>query len=97
MPDKEFLSLEVKYNVRHSTFTIKSDVQKDRQAQLLLEYLRTKMGSGADNSAPNLKEEYTITLQWFAEDDSFRINSDTGNKGLREGILMKVVNRLGDI
>ena len=37
---------------------------------------------------------YTITIQLNLLDDSYRVEHDCGNRGLREGILMRVLKDL---
>ena len=38
--------------------------------------------------------QYHIRLEWYSENDRIKVSSDTGNKGLLEGILMHYLKNL---
>ena len=48
----------------------------------------------ADNSKANRRDVYHITLKWDPQQDDICISDDTGNKGLRDGILMDFLRQL---
>lgn len=73
---------------------VRSDVREDRRAELIWEFLRSQMGAGADNSPPAERDVYHIRMDIDLSEDRFSVRSDTGNKGLRDGILMDVARRL---
>ncbi len=65
-------------------------------SDLIGDYLYTQIGAGKDDSPPNRQEIYTINLGIDLSDDTFFINSDCGNKGLRDGILIRLVGFIED-
>ena len=90
----DFLEMKITYNVKENTFNIDGTVKKEKYAEVIEEYLRGQLGAGEDKSPAIERDEYHITIKLYLEEDRFVIESDTGNKGLREGILIDVLNRL---
>lgn len=90
----DYLTMKVAYNMKTEKFRIYSDVKKSQQSNLLAEYLRGQMGAGEDKSKPKVRDVYHIELKWYPSNDDFVVSSDTGNKGLRDGILMSVLKGL---
>lgn len=52
------------------------------------------MGAGKDESKPKEIDVYKISIKWYPDFDRFEIASNTRNKGVREGILTKALERL---
>jgi hypothetical protein len=75
-------------------FKIDTNVKDDKIADVISEFLRSQIGAGRDENEPHVREVYRIRLELDLADDSFTTYSDTGNKGLRDGILMEVVQKL---
>jgi hypothetical protein len=88
------LTLDISYDIRNESFNIDSDANEEAYSSLIETYLHTQIGAGRDNSPANEKDIYHIRLEWYPQNDNFVIKSDTGNKRLREGILMKILRKL---
>ena len=83
----DHLTLNIIYNIKKNKFTFKGDVKKEAYSDLICEFLRSQIGAGEDDGKANVRDVYKITLKWFPENDRFEVSYDTGNKGLRDGIL----------
>lgn len=92
--EKDYLSLSIAYYIKDGKFDISGDVKKEKQADLIIEFLRGQIGKGIDISKANERDVYHIELRWYPENDRIECMYDTGNKGLREGILKDIVSRL---
>ena len=88
------LTMQIEYDIRDRSFKINGDVKESAYEELISEFLRGQIGAGADYLEPNIKDVYNITLQWHPNNDQFRISGNTGNKGLRDGILMDILSQL---
>ncbi len=91
---KEYLEMIITFNIKEASFNIEGNVREEHQGDLITEFLRTQLGKGIDNSKANIKDSYHIYIKWFPDGDIFKIQSDTINKGVRDGILMKIVSLL---
>jgi len=89
------LYLEVKYFVKDNKFKISGNFSQEGLKDIIEEFLRLQIGQGADLTPPRDLDVYTIRLSWFPENDGITVVSNTGNKGLRDGILMEVLHRKG--
>lgn len=85
--------MKITYNVKLDKFTISGNIKKSKYSELLGEYLRSA-GGEVDKRRPRERQIYHITLRWYPSADRFETTSDTGNKGLREGILMRILRDL---
>ncbi len=83
----------VKYNLEADTAIITTNLKRGKVKEFIQEYLATQIGAGEDKSQPNSKKEYEIRIECDLNGDIFRVHSDTGNKGLREGILLHVLQK----
>ena len=90
----EHLTMEIAYDIKKSTFKISSDMKEKAYPEIIEGFIRSQIGAGRDTSKPNELDVYHITLKWYPEDDTITASSDTGNKGLREGILLDVLKQL---
>ena len=63
-------------------------------AEVISDFLRTQIGAGRSYSKINDKDVYKIRLELHLENDSFNVSSDTGHKGLRDGILGYILSKL---
>jgi hypothetical protein len=88
------LTLDISYDVKTDSFNINSDAKEEAYANLIESYLHAQIGAGRDNSPANQREIYHIKLEWYPQEDVFKISSDTGNKGLREGLLICLLGKL---
>jgi hypothetical protein len=76
---------------------IKTDLTKEGLEEVLSEFVHAEIGEGKDDSKPNEYGVYSIKIRLDLSDDSFHVESDTGNKGLTLGIIMDVLKRLDAI
>lgn len=90
----DYLTMNITYNMDNGEFNIDGDVKKDKQYDLIADFLRLQMGQGKDTSKPNEQDVYHISISWHPYKDRFESRSDTGNKGLRDGILMDVLKQI---
>ena len=91
--DLGYLTLEIEYNTKTSEFKLGGNIKSEQHAEIISNFLRTQIGAGRDDRQPVQKEVYNITL-CVGLDDSFDVIYNTGNKGLRDGILLDVLRRL---
>ena len=92
------LFIEIKYNIKTDIFKVNSNIKEELQKQLVSAYLRMQMGKGKDNSEAENRDEYIITIKIDLRWDVFTSKHNCGNKGLRDGILMRWVgkNKMSD-
>jgi len=88
------LILQIDFDIKHNLYCFNTNIKKSRIKEIISEYLRLQFGKGIDNSSPNQHDLYEIDISLNLRDDSFRCNHNCGNKGLREGILMNLLNKL---
>jgi hypothetical protein len=81
------LKIRIEYNYKEDTFKVWSQVKTEHIEDMLLEFLRSQMGLGKDDSEPAVKDVYTMEITINLENDVFTINSDTGNASLSAGIV----------
>ena len=82
----------INYTV-NGPFEITGDVNKEGQAEIIDSFLRTQIGAGSDIRKPDYKDTYQISLQWYPSNDRIVASCDTGNYGLRDGILQEVLRK----
>ena len=92
----DYLTLDIKYDVGRCEFEVGGDVNRDGQAGIVENFLATQMGAGVDSRKRNEQETYSIKLRWYPQNDMFKVESDTGNNGLRDGILQCFLGSLGE-
>jgi len=85
--DMTLLSMTLKYNMKTDLFEISGNVADEKITEVMQEWLRGQLGLGKDDNEPNDKEIYTIIINLNLEDDTFTIQSDTGNASLTCGIV----------
>lgn len=86
--------MTIRFDTRTDKAEITSNIKDEMRAEVLSDFLRSQMGGGKDKSPANKKDVYEISLVLDLTDDSYRCSHDCGNKGLREGILMSVLQGL---
>lgn len=91
---RDFLTLDITYHINDRKIELSGDVKEECRSDLITEFLRGQIGKGADNRPANERETYNIELRWYPHMDEFRVRDDTGNKGLRDGILYEVLGIL---
>ncbi len=83
--------LEISFNLQEpSKSVIKTNAKKGVVSEILEAWILNQVGSGQDNSMPSQKQEYQIKIGLDMSNDTFYTESDTGNKSLTCGIVMKV-------
>lgn len=88
------LFMTIVYDVKKDDFTIESNVKPEMRGELLAEFIHSQVGAGADETPREERDVYTIKLGIDLSDDTFYVRHDCGNKGLRDGILMRVLKGL---
>lgn len=87
-------TFEIQYDINQDKFSVIGDLNKHGQEELIDTWLRMQMGRGKDHSPANKLDVYKIRLQWTPHMDVISVKDNTGNKGLREGILMRYLSTL---
>lgn len=83
------------YDIEHPENSyIETNIKKDLVSDFISDFIRTQIGAGEDKCKAIEIDVYHINITCDMSCDSFSCDHDTGNKGLREGILMDVVSRL---
>jgi len=95
MSDFYRLYLYIDYDVEHDAFCYHTNIKQEKIADIVSEFLGTQMGKGADDRAPDIRDYYSIDLILDLSHDIFKVGHTCGNKGLRDGILMNLVSKLG--
>jgi len=90
------LVLDIIYNVKKDQFTLGGDIKKGLEGDLIEEFLRRQIGAGEDKRKASEQDNYYIRIVLRLENDSITAFSDTGNKGLRDGILYRFLNSRED-
>jgi hypothetical protein len=88
------LRVIIKYDIAKDEVDISGDVTEQGAREIIEAFLRAQMGQGEDTSRAEERDVYTIEIKWDVEGDNFRSKHDCGNKGLREGILSRVLSEL---
>jgi len=86
-----FINLE--YNLDKDTHKIRTNVRKDLVYDTISTFLSTQIGQGADEKKANERKIYHIKIGLDLSLDTFTVSDNTGNKGLRDGILLEIVKR----
>lgn len=90
--------IDFKYNmVSEEPFDLNTNAKPEAINEVLSEYLRSHIGTGKDKSIPNKKDVYHILIGLDLNDDSFGTYSDTGNKSLTDGIVLKSISKLEEL
>ncbi len=84
------LMMLLTYDVRNDEFQITGNINPNGQREILETFLRNQLGSGEDHAEPQHRDRYHITLTWHPNTDRIDSTYDTGNKGLRDGILKRL-------
>ena len=87
------LFIDLEYDINQDTHKIRTNIRKDLVYDTLSTFLSTQIGQGADKRKANERDIYHIRIGLDLTDDIFTISDDTGNKGLRDGILLAIIRR----
>jgi len=88
------LFLNIRYDVAKDTFEIESNIKPELRGDVLADFIHSQVGSGPDPSPSETHDQYIIKLGLALVDDTFYVSHNCGNKGLRDGILMRVLRDL---
>jgi len=88
---REHLTLDIAYDVRKGTAEFSGNVERKYWGGLIYEFLKKQAEVGLDSCLPNERDVYHIRLQWLPNNKDIRVKDDTGNRELRDGILMVVL------
>lgn len=83
------LVIRLKYDIQNDKFDITSNVKEKSIPNIVANFLRSQIGSGEDNREANKLDNYNITIELNLESDTFKVTDNCGNKGLRDGILLR--------
>lgn len=90
------MKIKIQYNLKEDTFKVWSQVKTEYLQEMLLEFLRSQMGLGKDESEPVKKDIYTMEITINLENDVFSIVSDTGNESLSTGLVSNLASLMDD-
>ncbi len=91
---KPDIIIEMAFDMKAETVQIKTNAKRSVVAELIGDYIHAQVGAGKDESPPIQRDVYNIAIGVELDDDSWGSSHDCGNKGLREGILMRVLQIL---
>lgn len=75
-------------------FKIETNAKPEHVGDLIGDFLRCQLGQGADESPAANLDVYHIDISVDLTDDTWSSSHDTGNLGLRDGILLSVMGRI---
>lgn len=88
------LTMNIEYILKEDKFNITGDIKEEFWEEIVTAWVASQIGAGHDPTPMNELDVYHITIEWNSENDSFNCHSDTGSKGLREGILSHLLSKL---
>lgn len=91
---KPDIVIEMIFDMKAEAVQIRTNAKRSVISELLSDYVHSQVGTGKDESPPDVRDVYSITIGVELDDDSWGSKHDCGNKGLREGIIMQVINLL---
>ena len=91
----EDLFIAIDYDVIGNETCYSSNIKKERVKDILLDYIRFQIGAGKDKTPREEHDLYEITIYLDVAMDIFSTKSNCGNKGLRDGIIMYLIQELG--
>ena len=82
------LFLNISFDISEDEFLYSTNIKETEIPEIIETFLRSQIGKGADNSEPNKNEIYNINFEIDLSFDNIKCNSNCGNFGLRDGILL---------
>ncbi len=76
---------------------IRTNATPEALPEILSDWIRDQVGTGKDLSKHDEKDNYVIKINLDLSGDIFTTSSDTGNKGLTNGIVMTTFGMLEEI
>lgn len=86
--------VNIEYNVQTDKYTFSGTANDVGRKIIIEEFLRSQIGAGVDMGESERRDVYHIQIEWDPDGDVFKTRFDTGNKGLRDGILMQALSIL---
>jgi len=93
---KPDIVVELEFDMKADKVQIRTNAKHDKVVDLLEDYLHSCVGTGKDPAPAEEREVYTINLGVELSEDIWGSSHNCGNKGLREGIVMRVLKMLTD-
>lgn len=91
---EEKLTLGIKFDINKDKVEFYGNINEDGMEAIITNWIQGQIGKGKDNTPANQRDVYNIEIDWYPEDDRLVCRHNCGNKGLREGILMRVLQDL---
>jgi len=88
--------IEMTFTVKDESVTIRTNAKHEMVHQLLEDYLHSIVGSSKDEAPMVERDVYKISVGVELADDSWGSGHDCGNKGLCDGIIMRVLTLVAD-
>lgn len=85
------LFIRITYDLKKDESRIRTNIQSESVDDVLTTFLSTQIGKGEDKRKPARRQVYHINLEVDLSYDTFRVSHDTGNLGLRDGIIMQTI------
>jgi len=91
-----YLGMIIEFTKKDGNFKIDTNIKNDEQlANIIENFLYRQIGKGIDERKVIEKDIYHFVIKWYPENDNIIVLHDTGNLGLRDGILKYILSRLG--
>ena len=85
----QYATIDITFKM-DGTFDINGDVKPECRTGLIETFLSRQLGKGEDERKPDERGEDHIRMRWNPDRDFIEVTDNTGNKGLRDGILYYV-------
>jgi hypothetical protein len=86
----EKLILDMTYDPKTDDFDVSGNVENP--IEFAANFIRTQMGAGVDHSPAADLPVFHIQLELDLSFDSWSVRHDCGNKGLRDGIILRFIS-----
>ena len=98
MPKKDYIILQMNYNLRKPNKTIiKTNAHKRAVTEILEAWIYGQIGKGQDNRKPNSRDKHQVEIKLDVSNDTFYTTSTTGNDSLTCGIVLDILDKLSEI
>jgi hypothetical protein len=89
---KPDITIEMDFTVKDESVIIRTNAKHEKVQELLEDYLHSIVGAGKDSAPPETRDIYKIAIGVeLAAGDVWGSSHDCGNKGLRDGIIMRIL------
>lgn len=89
---KPDITIDITFTVKDESVVIRTNAKHEKVQELLEDYLHSIMGAGKDHAPMVERDVYKIVIGVeLAEGDAWGSHHDCGNKGLRDGIIMRIL------